>query len=263
MILARPGGQRDPEYLVRTLIEREITILQVVPTQLKALLGEADLRRATRLRRLFCAGEALESEWATQFCELLSAELVNTYGVTEAAIDSTAWRHQPETPFPSLGGSSVPIGRPIANNRVYLLDRDGMPVPSGVAGELHIAGVAPGRGYIFRPGLTAERFVPDAWSGQPGARAYRTGDLARFLPTGAVEYLGRMDDQIKLRGFRIELGEVAAALEAHPGVREAVVVLGGQGLEERRLLAYLVAAGGAAPDLRELRGFLGSGCRTT
>jgi hypothetical protein len=193
------------------------------------------------LRQVFCSGEALPFELQERFFARHPAELHNLYGPTEAAVDDTFWRCE-------RGGTRriVPIGRPIARTQLHVLDRRGQPVPVGVAGELHLGGIGLARGYHRRPDLTAEKFVPDPF-GPPGARLYRTGDLARWLPDGVVEYLGRLDHQVKLRGFRIELGEIEAAIAAQPGVRETVVVVREDRPGEKLLIAYLAAAAGAVP----------------
>ncbi len=186
--------------------------------------------------------------------------LHNLYGPTEAAVDVTSWACDPGDPRPL-----VPIGRPVANTGIHLLDPGGAEAPIGVAGELHIGGVQVGRGYLGRPDLTAERFVPDPFAGaaDPGGRLYRTGDLARRLHDGAVDYLGRLDHQVKIRGFRVELGEIEAALATLPGVRAAVVVArggregGDGGAQDLRLVAYVVGGPGGAPAAGELRAALG------
>src|SRR6185436_8949361 len=198
---------------------------------------EPGVERCSSLRRVMASGEALPADLAKRFFARLPAgvELHNLYGPTEAAVDVTYHACRP-------GEERVPIGRPVANTRIRLLDGEGNPVPVGVAGELFIAGVQVGRGYLHRPDLTAERFVPDGG----GARMYRTGDLARYLPDGEIEYLGRLDHQVKIRGFRIELGEVEAALARHPEVREAVVLARGEGL-----VGYVVP-----PVSTDLRAFL-------
>jgi acyl-coenzyme A synthetase/AMP-(fatty) acid ligase len=177
--------------------------------------------------------------------------LHNLYGPTEAAVDVTYWACE-------RGGArrAVPIGRPIANTQIYLLDRELEVVPVGVAGELYIGGEGLARGYLGDPGLTAEKFIPDPFSLTPAARLYGTGDLARYRSGGEIEYLGRRDHQVKVRGFRIELGEIEAALEQYPGVREVVVVVREAAGEDKRLLAYVVAGEGARPGGDELRAFL-------
>ncbi|HEV7515809.1 MAG TPA: condensation domain-containing protein, partial [Thermoanaerobaculia bacterium] len=168
--------------------------------------------------------------------------LHNLYGPTEAAVEVTAWECE-------RGGkrTAVPLGRPIANTEIHLLDRRGQAVPVGIPGELAIAGVQVGRGYYGRPELTAEKFLPDPFAGRPGARLYRTGDLARRLPGGEIEYLGRIDHQVKIRGLRIELGEIESALAACPGVRAAVVLVQPDAAGDPRLVAFVVAGGEPAP----------------
>jgi amino acid adenylation domain-containing protein len=254
LVVAKPEGHREPAYLARLIGEERVTTLHFVPSMLQAFLDEPDLSACAPLRRVVCSGEALPAELQTRFFGRLDAGLHNLYGPTEAAVDVTWWA--------CVRGDerrSVPIGRPIANTRVHLLDARLNPVAPGVAGELYIAGVQVGRGYLGRPALTAERFVPDPFSAAPGARMYRTGDLARWLADGSVDYLGRADHQVKIRGFRIELGEIEAALAAHPGVREAVVVARTDAPGETRLVAYLTAPGDAAPDAAALREHLRAG----
>jgi non-ribosomal peptide synthetase component F len=205
--------------------------------------GEAG--RCATLRDVVCSGEALSRGLAAKFHELLPARLHNLYGPTEAAVDVTSW----ECERGGGEGASVPIGRPISNTRIYVLDAGLRLVLRGVAGELHIGGVALARGYLNRPGLTAERFIPDPYSTEPGARLYKTGDLARHRADGAVEFLGRIDNQVKLRGFRIELGEIEAVLREHDSVAEAVVVLREESPGDPRLVAYFVGEA-AAEELR-------------
>ncbi|HXU46443.1 MAG TPA: amino acid adenylation domain-containing protein, partial [Thermoanaerobaculia bacterium] len=235
LVVAEPGGHRDPAYLVRTLRAHEITILHFVPSMLQIFLAEPGVEECRSLRRAIASGEALPYDLAQRCAvRLPGAELHNLYGPTEAAIDVTWW---PWAPNPA---HRVPIGRPIANVRTYVLDAEVEPAPIGVPGELFLAGVQVGRGYLAHPDLTADRFVPDPFSPVPGARLYRTGDLARLGADGALEYLGRRDFQVKIRGHRIELGEVEAALLAHPGVREATVVAREITPGDPRLVAYLV-----------------------
>jgi amino acid adenylation domain-containing protein len=256
LILARPGGHQDSAYLVQAMADHQVTILQLVPALLRVLLDEPGFGALTSLRRVICAGEALPAELLERFRALLpGAELHNLYGPTEAAIDVTCWPEQG-----ARGRAIVPIGRPIANTHIYILGADGQPVPPGVPGELHIGGANLARGYLNRPDLSAEKFVPHPFSASPrdaGARLYKTGDLVRYLPDGNIEFLGRMDNQVKLRGFRIELGEIETAITQHPAVREAVVLAVGMGAEDTRLVAYLVMADGASNlPVQEWRGFL-------
>ncbi|MBW8767933.1 MAG: AMP-binding protein, partial [Geodermatophilales bacterium] len=253
LVIARPGGHQDAAYLADLIAEQGITTIHFVPSMLQVFLDGPRLDRCGSLVRVIASGEALPADLERRFFARLGwtgAGLFNLYGPTEAAVDVTVWACEREG-----RRTSVPIGRPIANTRIHLLDPVLEPVPIGAPGELYIGGVQVGRGYLGRPELTAERFIPDPW-GEPGSRLYRTGDLARHLPDGAVEFLGRIDHQVKVRGFRIELGEVEAALAAHPAVREAVVVARADDAG-RRLVAYLVPhpEGAEAPllSLAELR----------
>src|SRR6266545_2045188 len=249
--IAAPGGHQDPAYLVRRIAEAGITTVHFVPSMLQAFLEEPGVEGLTSLRRVIASGEALGPALAVRFFARLPAgvELHNLYGPTEAAVDVTAWPCDRD--LPRSRDASVPIGRPIANTRIHLLGPDLRPVPLGAPGELYIGGVQVGRGYVGRPDLTAERFVPDL-RGAPGARLYRTGDMARHRPDGALEYLGRLDHQVKIRGVRIELGEVEAALSSHPSVRQAVALVREDEPGDRRLVAWVVPAA-VSPADQELR----------
>nr|WP_240979180.1 non-ribosomal peptide synthetase [Longimicrobium terrae] len=232
LVMARPGGHRDPSYLVETIRREEITVAHFVPSMLQLFLEHAEAETCTGLLRVPVSGEAVSAALVRQFHERLpGVGLYNQYGPTESG-EVTEWACDP-------AAERVSIGRAIHNAAVYVLDRDGEPVPVGVAGELFIGGVAVARGYLGRPRLTAERFIPDPF-GEPGARLYRTGDLCRWLSDGTVEYLGRTDFQVKVRGFRVELGEIEAGLASHPGVREAVALALDDGAGGKRLVAYFV-----------------------
>jgi len=250
LVLARPGGHQESAYLAKLIAREGITTVHFVPSMLQIFLGEPGLVRCRSLRRVIASGEALPFDLKERFFTRLGAELHNLYGPTEAAVEVTAWACKPEDE-----GPLVPIGRPIANVRVHVLDRNLRPVPVGVPGELFLGGVQLARGYLRRPELTAERFVPDPFAG-PGERLYRTGDLVKRFSDGTVVYLDRIDHQVKLRGFRIELGEIEAALASHPGVREAVVAVREIGSGDRRLVAYVVAAERPGPEVGELRELL-------
>ena len=250
LVVAQPGGHQDSSYLVGLIAEQRITTLHFVPSMLQAFLEESGLEDCRWLRRVICSGEALRPETQERFFSRSNVELHNLYGPTEASIDVTFWqcRRGVET-------RSVPIGKPIANMQTYVLDDELKPVPVGVVGELYLGGVGLARGYLNRPGLTAERFVPHPFSRQPGERLYRTGDVARYLPDGNIEFLGRVDHQVKVRGFRVELGEIETALARHPAVREAVVIAHADASENKRLVAYLVA-GEPRPTASEWRAYL-------
>ncbi|WP_414155508.1 amino acid adenylation domain-containing protein [Pseudomonas sp. BNK-43-a] len=234
LVMACPGGHRDPQYLADVIAERGITTLHFVPSMLDVFLAHGDLQ-AARLKRVLCSGEALPGSLVRRFkAQLPSVELHNLYGPTEAAVDVSAWHcAEPLEQTPD----NTPIGKPIANTTLYVLDAQGQPVPQGVAGELYIGGVQVARGYLNREQLSAERFLEDPFSTRPGARLYRTGDLARHLADGTLEYLGRNDDQVKIRGLRIELGEIQACLTRIAGIKEAVVLA-----VDQRLVAYYTGA---------------------
>jgi amino acid adenylation domain-containing protein len=248
--MARPGGQRDPDYLVDVIRAEGVTTMNMNASMLLVLLEHPLLERCTSLRQLLVGGEALPGIGLTRLLERLPGTALHiTYGPSEAATAMTAMHCGPEQ-----ARATVPIGRPTANSRVYLLDAAGGPVPVGVTGELFIGGDSVCRGYLERPALTAERFVPDPFGTEPGARLYRTGDLGRWLPDGMMEFLGRNDFQVKVRGFRVEPGEIEARLREHPGVRETVVIVREDVPGDRRLVAYCVAA--ADVDAEALRAHL-------
>jgi len=241
------------------LIDREaVSVVEVVPSVLVSAFGDnADATPAppslAALRWLVVTGEAapvaLCRRWLRAYPR---TALMNGYGPTECSDDVT---HHVMTAPPPEEATQVPIGRPVANMRIYVLDRARNPTPIGVPGELCVGGIGVGRGYLGDPARTAEAFGPDPFTDRPGARLYRTGDLARWRADGSLEFLGRLDHQVKIRGFRIELGEIEAALARHPAVREAVVVAREDRRGERRLAAYVVARGGE-PAVSELRSFL-------
>nr|WP_319005956.1 non-ribosomal peptide synthetase [Burkholderia pseudomallei] len=235
LVIAKPEGHKDPAYLSELIDRERVTTLHFVPSMLQAFLeDEGAARGCGSVKRVMCSGEALPPSLVKRFYRCLpDARLHNLYGPTEAAVDVTAWACDAEE-----GGASVPIGRPIANTRIYVLDGHGQPVPRGVAGELYIGGVQVARGYLNRPELTRERFVDDPFVA--GGRLYKTGDLARWRTDGSLEYLGRNDFQVKIRGFRIELGEIEAQLAKVAGVRETVVLArdSGSPAGEKRLVAY-------------------------
>src|SRR5215216_6090024 len=247
LVMARPGGHHDSAYLARLIAKRHLTTLHFVPSMLQVFLEEEGLEETCRsLRRVISSGEALSSESQEKFFKRVNAKLHNLYGPTEAAVDVTFWECKPET-----RGERVPIGHPIANLQTYILDQQMQPVPVGVTGELYLGGVGLARGYQQQPGLTAERFVPHPFAPVAGARLYRTGDVVRHRRDGAIEFLGRVDHQVKLRGYRIELGEIESVLRQHEAVQEAVVVARGAGAEQR-LVGYVTAAARNGVGGREL-----------
>src|SRR6266567_4488015 len=252
LVVARPGGHQDPAYLASLIDEQQITTLHFVPSMLNMFLLEPGLEeRCKSLKRVICSGEALPFELQKRFFSRLDAELHNLYGPTEASIDVTYWQCQPQS-----HDGTVPIGRPIANTQIYILDRLEHPVSIGVPGELYIGGVGVARGYHNRPELTAEKFVRNPFSEDATDRLFRTADLARYRPDGAIEFLGRVDHQVKIRGFRIELGEIEAVLGQHPAIKEVVVLAREDVPGNKRLVAYLVANARRGPTVEDLRGFL-------
>ncbi|MEH2169755.1 MAG: amino acid adenylation domain-containing protein [Nostoc sp.] len=229
LVVARPRGHQDSAYLVQLIAQEQITTLHFVPSMLQVFLEEPGLEACQCLRQVMCSGEALPLKLQERFFARLDADLHNLYGPTEAAIDVTFWACERES-----RKHTVPIGRPIANTQIYLLDNHLQPVPIGVPGELHIGGVGLARGYLYQPELTDIKFIANPFKRSRGAnedkssnfdRLYKTGDLARYLSDGNIEYLGRLDYQVKLRGFRIELGEIEALLSQHPALREVVVLM--------------------------------------
>jgi non-ribosomal peptide synthetase component F/acyl carrier protein len=335
LVIARPGGHQDSQYLAQLITQEQITTLHFVPSMLQIFLEEPSVAQCHSLQRVICSGEALPVEVVERFYKVMKGQaktpnssqipeaerrgqnptpkgqgprvkgqkdnqqsqrdfqseiinqhsashqppatnnqppaLHNLYGPTEAAIDVTYWAC-----VPGAERHSIPIGRPIANTQIYILDAQMQPTPIGVPGELYIGGVGLGRGYFQRPELTAEKFVPNPFAGiadegrktkdessflRPSSfvlRLYKTGDLARYLPDGNIEFLGRLDHQVKVRGFRIELGEIEAALARHPAVREVVVVARetARANGDKQLVAYLSLHASQSVTTSELRSFL-------
>ncbi|AXF20631.1 non-ribosomal peptide synthetase [Burkholderia pyrrocinia] len=240
LAIAAPGDHRDPARLAAAIHAHGVTVLHFVPSMLAAFAAYLDdfpaAAQCDSVRLIVASGEVLAPELVAKLARLLpNATLVNLYGPTEAAIDVSHWTCGPD----DANAAAVPIGHPIANLQLHVLDAAWQPVPAGATGELYLAGAGLARGYLGRPALTAERFVPDPFV--PGARMYRTGDLARRRADGALDYLGRVDTQVKLRGQRIEPGEIEALLRAAPGVNDAVVIV-----RDEQLIGY-VARGDAGP----------------
>jgi amino acid adenylation domain-containing protein len=242
LVVAKPGGHQDASYLVQLIAQQQITTLHFVPSMLQVFLEEPGLEKCYSIKRVICSGEALPLELQQRFFERLNSELHNLYGPTEAAIDVTAWCCQANN-----NEKIVPIGRPIANIQIYILDKQFQPVPIGISGELYISGVGLARGYWNRPELTNEKFISSPL--ESNKRLYKTGDLARYRADGTIEFLGRIDHQVKLRGFRIELGEIETVIAQYSNVRETVVIA-----NENRLSAYVVPT--ATFSVNELRLFL-------
>jgi amino acid adenylation domain-containing protein len=252
LVLAKPGGHQDPAYLISLITEQRITVTHFVPSMLAIFLAEPRAQQCVSLRHVICSGEALSFNLQEQLFKLLPAQLHNLYGPTEAAVDVTHW-----TCLRDDERNIVPIGRPVANTQIYILDKYLQPVPVGISGDLYIGGVQVGRGYHNRPDLTAEKFLPDPFSADPAARIYKTGDLCRWLADGNVEYLGRSDFQVKVRGLRIELGEIEAVLDRHKAVRQCVVVAREETPGDKVLVAYVERQQTElAPAMSDLRAYL-------
>ena len=247
LVVARPRGEYDPQYLAELVAEQGVTCVDLSPSLLDALLALVDPATWRQVRLVVCGGEALRPEQVRFFKEHFTARLVNCYGPTETAIQS-AWSDQLDGP------AIVPIGWPIAHTQLYVLDTQMRLAPIGTRGELFIGGIGLARGYLGHPGLTADKFVPDPF-GKHGERLYRTGDQVRWRPDGQLEFLGRTDHQVKLRGYRIELGEIERAIESHAAVAQAIVMIREDQPGMQQLVAYVVndAAARSAPQVSELR----------
>lgn len=248
LVLPKPDGHHDRSYLTRLIADEGVSVLHFVPSMLRHFLEEPGVAELRSVRAVFCGGETLGADLRNELWSKLDVTLTNVYGPTETAPTATAWTCPAGDP-----DQTVPIGHMIANMRGYVLDRTGQPVPPGVPGELYLAGVGVGRGYLNRPDLTAERFVPDAFATRPGSRMYATGDMVRRRPDGALEFLGRRDGQVKVRGMRIETGEIEYALRRHPTVSAAAVAVRTIAGGEPQIVAYVVAVPSVDLEPRILR----------
>ncbi|PXJ84409.1 enterobactin non-ribosomal peptide synthetase EntF [Klebsiella variicola] len=259
LVMAEPEAHRDPQAMQQFFARYGVTTTHFVPSMLAAFVAslDADSVAACRtLRRVFCSGEALPTELCREWERLTGAPLHNLYGPTEAAVD-VSWYPACGPELAAVTGSSVPIGWPVWNTGLRILDAAMRPVPPGVAGDLYLTGIQLAQGYLGRPDLTASRFIADPFA--PGERMYRTGDVARWLTNGAVEYLGRSDDQLKIRGQRIELGEIDRVMSALPDVAQAVShacvfnQAAATGGDARQLVGYLVSDSGLPLDTAALK----------
>jgi amino acid adenylation domain-containing protein len=244
LVLAEPGEERDPARILEHIHREGVTILPLPPPLLRLMLDERLREAGCTLRWICCGGESMPPDMPNRLFELVDVPLYNLYGPTETAVDATWWTCRRGDNRPR-----IPIGRPIANVQVYVLGSQHRPVPIGVPGELYIGGAGLARGYLNDPQLTIERFLD-----MDGLRLYRTGDRCRWLADGCLEFLGRVDQQVKLRGYRIEIGEIESHLATHPAVHEAVVILHGEDDGNPRLVAYVTARAGAGlPSAEGLR----------
>jgi amino acid adenylation domain-containing protein len=252
LVVARPYAEKDGDYMVRTLQEHGVTVLQLVPSLLKLLVEQEGFEKCLSLRHVFCGGEALPAAVSKRFLERLPhARLTNVYGPTETTMHVTVQECDKD-----IQESIVPIGRPIGNTQAYILDANMHPVPIGVPGELCIGGAQVARGYLNRPELSAERFIADPFGNHKGQKLYRTGDLARFRADGSIEFLGRIDHQVKIRGYRIELGEIESVLRQHEAIADVIVMAREDVPGDKRLIAYIQARPERKPKSSELHNHL-------
>jgi amino acid adenylation domain-containing protein len=259
LIIRSAGPLATGKEFLQFIQEHQITVLNLPTAYWHEWVHESSLSNVSLppcLRLVVVGGEKALAENFAKWRRLLNHDVawINTYGPTEATVVTLLY--QRDASVEANDQLDIPLGRPLANTQVYVLDSYLKPVPVGVPGELYIGGAGLAQGYFNRPELTAERFTPHPFSEVPGARLYQTGDVVRYLPDGNIEFLGRVDHQVKVRGFRIELGEIEAVLGGHPGVREVVVLAREDSPGEKRLVAYVVAQEGPAPSVSELRGFL-------
>ncbi|GLY26187.1 non-ribosomal peptide synthetase [Micromonospora sp. NBRC 101691] len=251
VVMAPRDAHRDPAVMVRAVVEHGVTVLQLVPSVLRLLVQEPGLADCTTLRLVCSAGEPLPAALCERLTSRVNCDVFNTYGPTECSIDSTAWPY-----VPGEAAESAPIGTPLSNIRVFVVDGEAQLTPIGVPGELCVAGVGVARGYLGRGDLTADRFMPNPFAHEPGERWYRTGDLARWRDDGTLEFAGRVDDQVKIRGVRVEPGEIETALTAHPAVTAATVTTHRPVTGDVELVAYVVPADDTPPQPDELRDHL-------
>lgn len=251
LVIAKPEGHKDSSYLVKLINEQKISVIHFVPSMLQVFLKEKHLEYCNDLRLVFCSGETLSLGTKEKFFSRLKAELHNLYGPTEASIDVTYYQCQSGT-----DRNCVPIGRPIANTQIYILDTNLKPLPIGEVGELYIGGVGLARGYLNRPDLTEERFIQSPFSDASEERLYKTGDLARYLSDANIEYIGRVDHQVKIRGNRVELGEIEALVSEHPGVLSAAAKVYEDMPDDKYLVLYIQVNETKVPSIGELRQFL-------
>jgi amino acid adenylation domain-containing protein len=250
VVIAAPGGHQDARYLSEAISRYRVSVCHFVSSMLRVFLAEPQPQTASALRLVLCGGESIPVSTMALFFDRLRAELHNFYGPTETSIGCTDWKCEPE-----IDRAIVSIGRPISNTQVYILDESLNVLPAGILGELNIAGAGVGDGYLERPWLTAEKFIPNPF-GAAGTRMYKTGDVCRYLSQGEIEFAGRSDYQVKIRGLRIELGEIEAALSQNPSISEAIVMVREDVPGDKRIVAYVVPGREASLTGTELRSAL-------
>ena len=236
LVIIEPGGHKDPVYIKNIIDKENITTVHFVPSMLSIFLNQIEPRQCSSIKRVFCSGEALSKQLENDFFEYFNAELHNLYGPTEASIDVSYWQCQKN----DTENKNVPIGFPISNHQLYILDKYLNLLPVGIPGELHIAGPGLAQGYLGSPELSASKFISNPFSNKKSSKLYKTGDLAKYLPNGAIEYLGRIDNQVKLRGFRIELGEIESKIIEQFPIKNCAVIVREDSPGDQRLVAYVV-----------------------
>jgi amino acid adenylation domain-containing protein len=252
LVLAQAGKHLDIPYLGKLIQQHHVAVAHFVPSILQAFVALPGVGACTSLRLVMCGAEVLPPELVSRFFAVLEAKLLHLYGPTEAAISVTGWECDPR----SEPLRAVPLGRPMANVQIHVLNRAQRPVPPGVSGELYIGGIALARGYLRQPGLTEQCFVVDPF-GVPGSvgRLYRSGDRARYTADGVIEFLGRFDQQVKIRGARVEPGEIENTLRKHPALARVAVTVRADRNGQKRLVAYVVGKAGPAPGPADLHQF--------
>ncbi len=251
LIIAKPDGHMDMAYLIETIQKNNISVLQLVPAVLRMLFDEQGIENCESLKTVFCGGEALTFDLTKKLFEKLNVNLYNLYGPTEATIDAAYFKCEP-----AFENKVIPIGKPIYNTQIYILDKFLNPVPVGVSGELIIGGVDVARGYLNNPQLTKEKFLDDIFKNTSSGKLYKTGDLAKYGEDGNIEFFGRADHQVKLRGFRIELGEIESKLSQHAEIKDAAVIVREDKPGSQRLAAYVVQKNSQLITVNELKDFL-------
>lgn len=251
LVMAKPEGHKDPQYLIDTIINEKITIIHFVPSMLYAFLEQQNVRSCSSLRQVFCSGEALNPDLLKRFTGVFGIPIHNVYGPAECADVSTSWTFAGE-----FNSTLVPIGKPISNVDVYILDKYHNVVPQGVAGEIYIGGMGVGKGYINNPELTQERYLGNCFETEITSLMYKTGDVGRFLPDGNIEYLGRTDFQVKIRGMRIELGEIERCLVEHQDIKSCAVIAWEKDNGNIYLVSYIVSEQGKELDTRDVQRFI-------
>ncbi|MEO7292502.1 MAG: amino acid adenylation domain-containing protein, partial [Ginsengibacter sp.] len=238
LVFALPGAHRDSNYLISIIEKEKITVMHFVPSMLEVFLEALQLNECISLKKVLCSGEALKPVHAKLFkAKLPNTELHNLYGPTEAAIDVTYYT----IPDSDIEIKVVPIGKPVSNTNIYILNAQNGLVPINITGQIFIGGIQVGRGYLNRPELTTDKFIKDIFSDKEDAKLYKTGDLGRWMPDGNIEYLGRSDDQVKIRGYRIELGEIESVLQESGMVKAAVVIANKDSFGNQQLVAYVIS----------------------